>query len=376
VVYISTEAGSGSGFIFDPTGYILTNAHVVKGFSSVEVTLNNKRNMMAHVVGINNLNNDVAVLKMDGGNNFQFIKLGNSDNISQGDEVFALGFPLGIQEDVSFKEGTVSRRIKNEKVPYLEISAEVYHGNSGGPLVNRSGEVIGIITTLSGYGEGSEGVGGDVKWAIEFNYIKSELSDLKVGMQLLKNKSRTETESIIRLNLNTLSSQLSDSIGISRAISNSYNATSFQYHERQIIDGVNTANESQESLRKGYLQFIVGGYKILLDGLEVLNKSLDMFTNFYSENSSTINTLSNNFERQKIVDFNNYVILKRREYDKKIGETHSKINSIQSVIEKGGLKNLQTSYILDLGSSFKSDVSFISTEKESLTEKLWIKLLF
>ena len=171
VVYISTEAGSGSGFIFDSAGYILTNAHVVEGVSTAEITLSSRRKVSAYVVGVNDLSSDVAVLKLDSSGVFPAAKLGNSDSLSQGDEVFLFGFPLGVEGDVSFKEGTVSRKFTDEDIQLIEMSAEAHPGNSGGPLVNKKGEVVGIHSFS--YGR----VGEKIKFSIAINYIKTELTD-------------------------------------------------------------------------------------------------------------------------------------------------------------------------------------------------------
>lgn len=376
VVYISTEAGSGSGFIFDSAGYILTNAHVVKGFSSVEVKLSSNKKLSANVIGINDLSSDVAVLKLDSGVFFPSIKLGNSAGALQGEEVFAFGFPLGIEGDVSFKEGTVSRKIKEGSISYIEMSAEVYHGNSGGPLINNNGAVIGIITRLSGYGNEPGEAGEDVKWAIEIDYIKNELSNLKAGMQLLKSKSHTESESMFRSRLTGLNTKISDDPEISKAISSAYNESSFAYDEKQILAGVDNANESQENLRKGYLISISSGYKKIVLGLEVFKNLIKSFDDFYSSNQTGLNSIGNNFARNKLIEFDNYSTSKTVEYDKKIGEIYSKISAIDEVVKNGNLKDLPTSYFIQQRDIFKTNINYFSTQRDDFVSRLWIKALF
>ncbi|HEY9584204.1 MAG TPA: trypsin-like peptidase domain-containing protein, partial [Candidatus Paceibacterota bacterium] len=108
-VYIETTEGVGSGMIIDAEGYILTNAHVVAGVSTAKVKLSDGQLYSAEVKGRDEII-DIAILKISG-ENFPFVKFGDSDVIAQGNNVFTLGYPFGLEGDVSFKEGTISRRI-------------------------------------------------------------------------------------------------------------------------------------------------------------------------------------------------------------------------------------------------------------------------
>ncbi|OGY64421.1 MAG: hypothetical protein A3I89_03240 [Candidatus Harrisonbacteria bacterium RIFCSPLOWO2_02_FULL_41_11] len=180
VVYIETSKGSGSGMIIESDGFILTNNHVVTGSYSVKVKLSDGRVFNGGVLGRNEII-DLAIIKIDG-NNLPTVGLGNSDAIDQGDEAFTLGYPLGIEGDVSFKEGTVSRRIAVGNIDYLEISADILPGNSGGPLVDQFGQVIGINTAV--LPEASvQGIslGETLKFAIPVNIAKTLIPDLKAG---------------------------------------------------------------------------------------------------------------------------------------------------------------------------------------------------
>jgi len=183
IVYIETTEGVGSGMIIDAEGYILTNAHVVAGVSTAKVKLSDGQLYSAEVKGRDEII-DVAILKISG-ENFPFVKFGDSDAIVQGNNVFTLGFPFGLEGDVSFKEGTISRRISDGDVTFLETSAEIHPGNSGGPLVNHSGEVVGINS--AGFGESIEGVtiGETIKLAIPINAVKELIPDLKNGREIL-----------------------------------------------------------------------------------------------------------------------------------------------------------------------------------------------
>lgn len=193
-VYIETTQNAGSGMIIDVDGYILTNAHVVSGDTIVSVKLSDGRVLSASVIGRDEII-DLAILKV-GGNNFPKINLGDSDLVIQGDEVFTLGYPFGLEGDVSFKEGTISRKLIDEGLTYLETSAEIHPGNSGGPLVNKYGEVVGVNTANIGNTIKGISVGETIKLAIPINDAKVILSELKNGRQVLQPKLAVVTETL------------------------------------------------------------------------------------------------------------------------------------------------------------------------------------
>lgn len=199
-VYISTDDGSGSGMVFSSDGYILTNAHVVKGVSGVRVSLSTGEIIGGTVVGRDE-EVDLAVIKLFASKTLPQVDFGDSDKTEQGDEVYTFGFPFGIEGDVSFKEGTISRRIDN----YFETSAEIHPGNSGGPLVNKYGQVIGINTAIFGKTVSGVQLGETIKLAIPSNTVLSEIFKLKAGKQVLahdvekKQESRSVKESEIAL---------------------------------------------------------------------------------------------------------------------------------------------------------------------------------
>jgi len=188
VVYIETTTSAGSGIVVGADGYILTNAHVVSGVSSATVKLSNGGSFTGNVVGRDE-NIDLALLKINiTGLSAAF--LGDSDSVEQGDSVFTFGYPLGIEGEVAFKEGTLSRHRKVDDITYLEISAQILPGNSGGPLVNQSGEVIGVNTWAQGI-EKIEGVliGETLKYALPINIAKSLIPELKNGRNVVIPKS-------------------------------------------------------------------------------------------------------------------------------------------------------------------------------------------
>jgi len=189
-VFIETKKGAGSGMIIDENGYILTNAHVVWDVSAAKVKLSDDRTLSAEVIGRDEII-DLAILKIVG-DDFPKVSFGDSDNVTQGEDVFTLGYPFGLEGDVSFKEGTISRRISDGDATYLETSAEIHHGNSGDPLVNKYGEVVGINT--ASYGQSIKGVtvGETIKLAIPINVAKELISELKGGRKIIIDHAQYE----------------------------------------------------------------------------------------------------------------------------------------------------------------------------------------
>jgi serine protease Do len=137
---------SGSGFIVEADGVIVTNAHVVEGANSVQVRLFDGRRFLAKVLGKDS-RVDLAVLKIDGASNLPVLPLGDSNRIRVGEFVLALGHPFGLEHSVSF--GIVSRKgapltVAAPGFDFIQTDAAINPGNSGGPLINMAGEVIGV----------------------------------------------------------------------------------------------------------------------------------------------------------------------------------------------------------------------------------------
>lgn len=142
----------GSGFIVDKSGYILTNYHVVQDSSRITVQLHSGEEFTAKIVGMDE-ETDLAVLKIEAGRELPFVKLGDSENARVGDWVLAIGSPFGLSQTVT--AGIVSQ-VKRE-TPYtfqfpkkfIQTDAAINRGNSGGPLVNMDGEVIGVNSQIA-----------------------------------------------------------------------------------------------------------------------------------------------------------------------------------------------------------------------------------
>ncbi len=141
----------GSGFIVDKTGYIITNAHVVEDTSRITVKLDSGEEFTAKVVGTDE-QTDIAVLKIEAGRDLPFVKFGDSDKAEVGDWVLAIGSPFGLAKTVT--AGIISQ--KQRETPYstafqrfIQTDAAINRGNSGGPLVNAEGEVIGVNSQIA-----------------------------------------------------------------------------------------------------------------------------------------------------------------------------------------------------------------------------------
>ena len=184
VTAIQTDVAEGSGFLISPNGYIVTNEHVIDGASYVSVITSDLKTYNATIIG-SNTTLDVALLKING--NFSYLTLGNSDNVIPGEKVIAIGNPLGLAFSVS--EGIVSainRTGDNGLNAYLQTDASLNPGNSGGPLIDSSGDVIGINNFKI---RGGENLG----FALESNYIGegiNQISNQDLNLSLIINNSQ------------------------------------------------------------------------------------------------------------------------------------------------------------------------------------------
>ena len=172
--------GTGTGFIIDQEGHILTNNHVVRGADIIKVTLQNEKEYEARLIG-SDPKTDVALIKIIQENgehaSFPFISMGNSEEVEVGEWVVAIGNPFGLSHTVT--TGVVSAKGRNiGSGPYdefIQTDASINPGNSGGPLLNMNGDVIGINTAIFSGSGGNVGIG----FALPINMAKAILDDLK-----------------------------------------------------------------------------------------------------------------------------------------------------------------------------------------------------
>jgi serine protease Do len=162
VVQVRTPGGLGSGFFITAEGHLITNFHVIEGESQISVEVYHQRNgqlerrsyKQVRIVAMNKFA-DLAFLKIEDADapRFNFVVLGDTENLEVGEKVFAIGSPLGLERTVT--EGIVStkhRQLQGEL--YLQTSTQINPGNSGGPLFNMRGEVIGVTNMKISFGEG------------------------------------------------------------------------------------------------------------------------------------------------------------------------------------------------------------------------------
>ncbi len=220
------QQGTGSGFIINADGLIITNAHVVKGADKVSVTLKDNRILEGKVMGIDTIT-DVAVVKVNS-KNLPTVKLGNSEQIKPGEWAIAIGNPLGLDNTVTAGIVSATGRSSSQvgdpqkRVNYIQTDAAINPGNSGGPLLNAGGQVIGMNTAIL---KNAQGLG----FAIPINQVQRIANQLatqgKVEHPFLGVQMVTLTEQL-RKQINAesnaeLSIDINQGVLIARVIKNS-----------------------------------------------------------------------------------------------------------------------------------------------------------
>ncbi len=204
------EQGLGSGVIVDPNGYILTNNHVVEKATTVKVTLLDKREFTAKVVGADP-QSDVAIVKIDAGGSLPALPLGNSDAARVGDLCFAIGNPFGYDHTVTM--GIVSAKGRSLEGQthiqnFIQTDAAINPGNSGGALINARGQLIGMNTAIITGGNSFGGEAGNVGigFAVPVNLAKSVMDQLI--------KTGKVSRGYMGVTLGALSPELAEKLGV------------------------------------------------------------------------------------------------------------------------------------------------------------------
>ena len=195
----------GSGFIIDEAGYIVTNNHVIADADEIKVTMQDNTQLSAKVVG-RDAKTDLALLKVDSPKPLPFVKFGNSDEARVGDWVIAIGNPFGLGGSVT--AGIISARQRDINAgPYddfIQTDASINRGNSGGPLFNLAGEVIGINTAIYSPSGGSVGIG----FAIPSALAKPVLEQLR--------EFGRARRGWLGVNIQTVTEEIADSLGLDK----------------------------------------------------------------------------------------------------------------------------------------------------------------
>ncbi|HYE15149.1 MAG TPA: trypsin-like peptidase domain-containing protein [Pyrinomonadaceae bacterium] len=174
--------GVGSGFVVDPKGLILTNYHVVEGMTSIMVRLQSGETLRGRIIGFDE-ETDIAVVKVTPPRDLPAVTIGNSDDVQTGDWVLAIGSPFGLEQTVtagiiSTKERQTDPRASFRR--FLQTDAAINRGNSGGPLVNMRGEVIGINSQIATSTGDYNGIGFALPANIASSVFKQIMSEGKV----------------------------------------------------------------------------------------------------------------------------------------------------------------------------------------------------
>ena len=201
-----TQRALGSGFVIDKAGHIVTNYHVVRGANAIQVSFSNNEHFSAKVIGVDP-STDSAVLQVEVKSRaLKSLPLGNSESVRVGDQVIAIGNPFGLDRSVT--AGIVSAVQRRIEAPnqlsishVIQTDAALNHGNSGGPLLNAQGQVIGVNAQIEtgGQSQGNVGIG----FAIPINTVKDVVAELikhgKVEHPFLGIEGKTLQPNIARL---------------------------------------------------------------------------------------------------------------------------------------------------------------------------------
>ena len=195
----------GSGFIISPDGVIVTNNHVIENATDIKVTLDDGTELPAKLLGAD-AKSDLAVLKIQAPKQLATVAWGDSDKLKLGDQILAIGNPFGIGTTVT--AGIVSARGRDlHSGPYddfIQIDAPINHGNSGGPLVDRDGNVVGINTAIYSPNGGSVGVG----FAIPSNEAKAIVAKLE--------KNGSIDHGYLGVAIQPVTADVADAVGLSQ----------------------------------------------------------------------------------------------------------------------------------------------------------------
>ncbi len=195
--------GVGSGFIISADGYVMTNAHVVDGADDVYVTLTDKREFKAKIIGADK-STDVALVKIEG-SNLPRLTLGDSNKIRVGEWVIAIGSPFGLENTVTAGIVSAKARDTGDYLPLIQTDVAVNPGNSGGPLINMRGEVIGINSQIYSRSGGYMGI----SFAVPIDEALRVSDQLKTSGKVTRGR--------IGVQIGEVTKDVAESLGLSKA---------------------------------------------------------------------------------------------------------------------------------------------------------------
>jgi len=194
--------GIGSGFIISQDGYLLTNAHVVDGADEVYVKLTDKREFKAKVIGIDK-RSDIAVIKIDG-TKLPWLPIGDSDKIKAGQWVVAIGSPFDLDNSISAGIVSSKSRDTGDLLPLIQTDVAVNPGNSGGPLLNMDGEVVGINSQIYSRSGGFMGI----SFAVPIDEAMKVVDQLKANGKVSRSR--------IGVRLSEVPKEVAESFGLAK----------------------------------------------------------------------------------------------------------------------------------------------------------------
>lgn len=197
-----SERGVGSGFIIDANGLILTNAHVVEGATTIYVTLTDKREFKAKLLGMDK-RTDVAVVRIDA-HDLPKLPLGDSSKVRVGEWVLAIGSPFGLENTVTAGIVSAKSRDTGDYLPFIQTDVAVNPGNSGGPLLNTAGQVIGINSQIFSRSGGYMGI----SFAIPIDEAMRVADQLRTNGKLVRGR--------IGVALGDMTKEVAESLGLGK----------------------------------------------------------------------------------------------------------------------------------------------------------------
>ena len=198
------QRGVGSGFILSADGFVMTNAHVVDGADEVIVTLTDKREFKARIIGADK-RTDVAVVKIDT-TGLPFVRIGDINKLKVGEWVLAIGSPFGLDNTVTAGIVSAKQRDTGDYLPFIQTDVAVNPGNSGGPLINMRGEVVGINSQIYSRSGGYMGI----SFAIPIDEATRVSEQLRVGGRVIRGR--------IGVVIARLTREVAESIGLGKPV--------------------------------------------------------------------------------------------------------------------------------------------------------------
>jgi serine protease Do len=195
--------GVGSGFILSADGFVMTNAHVVDGADQVMVTLPDKREFKARIVGLDK-RTDVAVVKIEA-TGLPAVKIGDVSRLKVGEWVMAIGSPFGLDNSVTAGIVSAKQRDTGDYLPFIQTDVAINPGNSGGPLINMRGEVVGINSQIYSRSGGFMGI----SFAIPIDEAVRVSEQLRATGKVQRGR--------LGVQIDTVSKEVAESLGLSKA---------------------------------------------------------------------------------------------------------------------------------------------------------------